>query len=287
MKCMAEAVRKNERYNFQHRKYGELFLDFTQTAAVYAAAAEYKSLRDPREIQKMLDDTSDWMIDGVTRAIPDNMRMRDGGRRWWACETEREDDAIQTALFRWERDFRYFGFRDRFLTDLEPGPYPEYDGSKYVRPEVLQARAARIEYMTVRGRDAVRLFTFIFFCWLAEQARGEKARFSVERIDERVYPVYAAEVRTFEERFVEGDKASMNRIKARLAHLKKALSEWGIVLADVGDASGETEKEPAGKDNRRSAKGELRPEAVKAFEQFMKKPEGFGSLLKFAGKAKV
>lgn len=271
MKCLAEAVRKNERYNFQHRKYGELFLDFAQTAAVYAAAAEYRSLRDPRQIQKMLDDTSEWLISGVTGAVPDTMRMRDGRRSWWADAAEREDDAIQTALFRFERDFRSHGFRDRFLTDMEPGPFPEYDGSRYVRPDVLQARAARIEYMTVRGRDAMRLFTFCFFCWLAEQARGEKARFSAERIDERVYPVYAAEMRTFAERFCEGDGQSMNRIKARLAHLKEALSEWGIVIADVGEVSAETEKETAGKTQQKGA-----PEVFQRIMEETQKGRGVG-----------
>lgn len=274
MKCLAEAVRKNERYNFQHRKYGELFLDYAQTAAVWAAGSEYKSLRNPRQIQKMLDDTCEWMIDGVKGAIPDTMRMRDGGRRWWACEAEREDDAIQTLLFSWERDFRFHGYSDAHLDRIEAGPLAEYDGTSWVSADVLKARAARIEYMTVRGRDALRLFTLCFFCWLAELERGEKSRFSVERIDERVYPVYAAEIRTFEERFLAGDRDSMDRLKARLAYLKAVLLEWGIELADIAEVreEAEAEKKPTGKTD---------PAAAKAFEQFMKKPEGFGAVLKF------
>ena len=273
MKCAAKAVIKNERYNFQHKKYGELFLDYSETAAVRAALAEYASLRDAREVQRMLDEISDWMIDAVTGAIPDSIRMRDGGRSWWAYDTEREDDAIRFVLSRWTMDFQAHGFRDVSLAQLEPGPVPAYSG--WAEADVLAARAAREEYMAVRGREAIRMFTLCFCCWMAEQARGDKPRFSAERVDAKIYPVFAAEMRSFQVRFLSGSRGDYDAIRRRLAEMKRELEgRYGIVLGDVDhDDGGGAETK---KDGRK-----VNPEAVKAFENLMKGAGGFASAVKY------
>lgn len=282
MKCAAEAVMKNERYNFQHRQYGELFLDYSETAAVHAALAEYGSLRDVKEVQRMLDDISDWMIDAVTGAIPDSIRMEDGGKRWWAYDTEREDDAINFVLTRWTMDFKAHGFRDVHLMQLEPGPIPEYTG--WAAADVLEARTARIEYMTVRGRDAIRLFTLCFMCWMAEQTRGEKHRFSVERVDGKIYPVYAAEMRSFQGRFLSGDRGCMDKLKRRLADMKKEIEKrYGITLGDVSKPGGGSPrtKPGGGSPQTKPDSPKASPGEVRVFEELMKGAGGLNAALKF------
>lgn len=271
MKCAAAAVMRIERYNFRHRKYGEILLDWSETAAVYYAVSEYKTLRDGRQIQRMLDDIQEWMIDAVTGAIPDNLRMREGGKSWWAYDVEREEDAIQNVLYRWQRDFRDHGFRDWTLSQMEPGPLPEVTG--WMSKDTLDARTARAEYMSTRGRDALRMFTLCYLCWMAEQERGGKRRFAVERIDDMIYVPYAAEMRVFLQRFLSGDKAETERMSSRLASMKAWLArEHGIMLADVTeDKQVSAIAEPANGDS----------ETVKAFESLMKGAGGFAGVVMY------
>ncbi|MBR4184310.1 MAG: hypothetical protein IKQ87_00960 [Clostridia bacterium] len=222
MKCAAKAVQNDNAYNANHRQYGMLLLGCAEAAAAYYAAAEYPAVRRPGAAESLIMDAEDWMLDAVKDAIPETMRKTDGRRRVWADELEREDEAVQDALYRWQEDFREYGFRDVHLADTEPGPLPPVTG--WESEDVRRARVMRAEYMAARGRDALRLFTYCLFCRFRE--RG----FSAARLDGRVYAPYAAEIRTWTERFLTADRESTRRMLLRTSELRARLEAHGIGL---------------------------------------------------------
>ena len=262
MKCAARAVSVMERYNFQHRKYGELLLDHIEAAAVYCAAQAYRSLRSCAAMQNMLDCIQEWMLTDVTNAVPETLRMKDGGRSWWASEVEREDDAIRSALWRWEREWRDYGFRDVNLSELDAPPiYGSYSlgGMKTTDPNafgegaptamVRDARIARSEYMRVRGSDIIRLYTICYISWLAEQefTTGKK-KFSVENIEDMVYKPYAAEVRSLLRDFLDGSHAGTLHHEARMHEMEKWIRDnCGFILESVAEKEARVMREEAEK----------------------------------------
>lgn len=265
MKCLAGAVQFTERYNLQHTEYAKLFLDWEETALVFFAAQAYKTMRQPKTVQAMLDKIREWMIEDVTASAPETLRRHEGGRSWWADQLERTDDAIASTIWRWHREIKDYGFGDDKLDAMAPrfGPDQTAFGAK------RQAISARREYWNVRGKSAATLYAFVALAWLAER------KFSVPKIELEIYHPYAAEMRRFFERFLSGDTTAWKQNEARLRSMKQDLERaYGIRLAEIADPKEERpEEKPVNKT------------MMKAFDNIVGKPGGFNysSVRKTAG----
>ena len=241
MKCAAKAVIQNERYNFQQKKYGELFLDWSETAFVYYAAKAWKAFRDGVFINRMLYEVTGRMVDEVTGAVPDKLRLREGGRRWWGSEAERTDDAIRDRIYRWKMDWAARGLDPAMLMQLEPDL--SLLGTAEKGSGAAEARASRMEYLEVRGRDAIQLWTLGAFLWVAEQEYSTgRARFNTAKLHELVYAPYAAEIRAFLVRFLSGSKEGYAKNTARLYDMRRhMIRAYGIDMTPPED---EPEEKP-------------------------------------------
>lgn len=274
MKCAAEEVLFLKKYNSQHEAYGTMLIDFIQTATVYYAASAYSWYRQGKNAQDLLDRIVGDMERGVNGATALSMRMRDGGKSWWADEYERNGEAITDEILRMREHFRAAGFRDVNLFDIEPGNAEAEKRTTQREARRNGPRIARMEYFSSRGRDAARLWTYNAFCEIAaeEYATG-RPRFSAEKIDGMIYAPYAAEIRVWWERFLTGTESMQRENARRQAAIERRIrDEFGIDMeSEVDTAKRKKAEENAAK---------IPPELAKAFED-AKKPGGFAGAVRF------